>query len=69
MISETDINDWDFDQTVYLYNVPNKSKILFDGQEYFFDHIDGMYSYCTDLNGAIVHLNAMTKVHLLKNET
>jgi hypothetical protein len=30
----------------------------------FFDHIDGMYSFCKDLNGNIIHLSFATEVEL-----
>ena len=33
--------------------------------EYLFDHIDGMYSYCKDSAGQIVHFAAWTKVYKL----
>ena len=33
--------------------------------EYGFQHIDGMYSFCTDANGIPVHFAAWTKVHKL----
>lgn len=29
---------------------------------YWFGHIDGMYSFCKDLEGAIVHFAAWTEV-------
>ena len=32
----------------------------------FFDHIDGMYSYCTDPDGNIVHLGCCTEVIIVK---
>ena len=47
-----------------LYKVPNKSWIILKGEKYFFDHIDGMYSYCTDEDGNVVHLAAFTDVEL-----
>ena len=33
--------------------------------EYLFDHIDGMYSYCKDNAGQVVHFAAWTKVYKL----
>lgn len=33
--------------------------------EYLFDHIDGMYSFCKDSNGQVVHFAAWTKVYKL----
>lgn len=28
----------------------------------FFDHIDGMYSYCKNIHGQVVHMAAWTEV-------
>jgi hypothetical protein len=33
--------------------------------EYLFDHIDGMYSFCKDSAGQVVHFAAWTKVYKL----
>lgn len=33
--------------------------------EYWFGHIDGMYSYCKDMAGNVVHFAAWTKVKKL----
>ena len=33
--------------------------------EYLFDHIDGMYSFCKDSEGQVVHFAAWTKVFKL----
>ena len=35
------------------------------GEPVKFHNIDGMYSYCTDLDGNIVHLPAWQKVRVL----
>ncbi len=35
------------------------------GDKYFFDHIDGMYSYCRDKQGNVVHLPAWTEVEIM----
>ena len=37
-----------------------------NGEEYNFSHIDGMYSYCTDDNGNVVHLKAWTEVEIVE---
>lgn len=42
--------------------VPPAGIIADKGERIFFDHIDGMYSYCTDEAGEIVHLAAWTEV-------
>jgi len=51
---------------VRLYNCPRQSYIKIDHDStrtiYFFDHLDGMYSYCTDKYGNIVHLAAYIDV-------
>lgn len=55
-----------------LYEVPNKTyvRIVDDGDlgymdPYFFDHIDGMYSYCTSKDGCVVHLFCGTEVEIV----
>jgi len=50
-----------------LYKVPNHSYVkLMDTEEMFkFFHIDGMYSYCKDMQGNIVHLRAWTAVDIV----
>jgi len=51
---------------VRLYNCPRQSYIKIDsdstGTVYFFDHLDGMYSFCRDQYGNIVHLAAYIDV-------
>lgn len=45
-----------------LFDLQKGSKIIADcsdgSKHIVFDHVDGMYSYCTTENGAIVHLRA-----------
>lgn len=62
-----------------LYNCSNKTwvKVIQDikglpfshnfiiPEEVFFDHIDGMYSYCKDKEGNIVHLPAWSDVEIV----
>lgn len=47
-----------------LYDIKKGSKIyaeLSDGSDHLiFDHIDGMYSYCTTEKGGVIHLAAVT---------
>ena len=52
-----------------LYEVPRYTKVRVIGEqsfEVFFDHIDGMYSYCTDNEGNAVHLAAWTEVEIVE---
>jgi hypothetical protein len=47
-----------------LYDLEKGSKILVDlsdGSSYaIFDHLDGMYSYCTTEKGGVIHLSGGT---------
>lgn len=48
-----------------LYELPGPCRIVFsDGSELNFDHIDGMYSYCTDDNGTVFHISAFADVQI-----
>jgi hypothetical protein len=48
-----------------LYEVPRNSRIILnEGEELNFHHIDGIFSYCTDDNGNIIHLSASTDVKI-----
>lgn len=50
-----------------LYDVPRYSRIrLPDGLELNFDHIDGMYSYCTDDKGNLFHISAFAEVEIVQ---
>jgi hypothetical protein len=53
-----------------LFEVPRYSrvKVIDDGKEYNFKSIDGMYSYCTDDKGSVVHLQAWTEVEIVEKE-
>ena len=48
-----------------LYEVSNKSYIHFEGVDLFFDHIDGMYSFCLTRDNVPVHLSAYSNVNVL----
>jgi hypothetical protein len=52
--------------TVKLYDVPRNTLVFVpDLDEYiWFDHIDGMYSFCKDMDGNIRHLAAWTEVEI-----
>ena len=63
MINEHDIADHE----CALYELHRGDKFIFDGNEgpFFFDHLDGMYSYCKDDHGTLFHFAAWTKVKKL----
>ena len=48
-----------------LYEVPKRTWIMVDGEKIFFDHIDGMYSYCLDEGGNVVHISASAEVEIM----
>lgn len=55
-----------------LYEVPRNTyvKVVDDPNGYyFFDHADGMYSLCTDIDDNIVHLGASTEVEIIPKPT
>jgi hypothetical protein len=62
MISEIDIRDYEQLPVRELYKVKPRSYIQIKNDVLFFDHIDGMYSYCLTLADEIVHLAAWTEV-------
>ena len=68
MISEVDIRDWERLPIKELYKVQPKTwvEIVATKDVLFFDHLDGMYSYCKDIAGNIIHLAAWAEVHPLK---
>jgi hypothetical protein len=51
-----------------LYSVENKTYVYVPEWDstVFFDHIDGMYSFCMDMENNIVHLAAWTEVQPLR---
>jgi hypothetical protein len=68
MISEVDINDWEKQDPIPLYSVPNKSYVQVGDVTLFFDHIDGMFSYCMTAANEVVHLSASAIVIPLKRK-
>ena len=53
-----------------LYQVPCNTRIkLATGEEILFHHIDGMYSYCTNDQGQVVHIAAFTEVEIKSDKT
>jgi hypothetical protein len=71
MLSEVDIRDFDKQPVTPLYSVKPKSYIQMPntGVVFYFDHIDGMYSYCLDMFGDPIHLVAWTDVIPLVKKT
>lgn len=58
------------DKATKLYNVPRSTWIVLSEDAkvtdmIYFDHIDGMYSYCLCPNGDLVHISANTEVYPL----
>jgi len=65
-----------------LFNIPENSKIIVKGNIKTppaspqvkkgdilqFHHIDGMYSYCKNTDGEVVHLAAWADVDVIKEE-
>lgn len=69
MISEIDIKDYEQLPVRELYKVKPRSYIKLpwmDGtgidEIIFFDHIDGMYSYCLNMKNQVIHLQAWAEV-------
>lgn len=58
MINEHDLKDWIHLKAAPLYSVPKKTYVRWFDQYYFFDHLDGMYSYCTNMAGDVLHIAA-----------
>jgi len=52
-----------------LYTVPRNSRIrLSSGFELNFAHVDGMYSFCTDDDGNVIHLAADAEVEVIEEK-
>ena len=47
--------------------VPPAASELHEGETIFFDHIDGMYSFCRNAAGEIVHLVAWAEVEVVSD--
>ena len=52
-----------------LYEVPRNSEIRIQTDDgpmtLLFHHIDGLFSYCTDPLGNVVHVSALTEVTVI----
>jgi hypothetical protein len=62
MINEHDINDWVHHKPTELYSVKPKTYIKVLDTVLFFDHLDGMYSYCVTLDNQVVHISGSALV-------
>jgi hypothetical protein len=52
---------------VKLYEVPRETWVSMTKDKdtlFFFDHIDGMYSYCVNRAGDVIHVGASTMVFM-----
>ncbi len=49
-----------------LYELPRKTYFTIDDDDskkvFFFDHVDGAYSYCLDIDKNLCHFGASTEV-------
>ena len=68
MISEIDLRDYEQLPLRELYKCKPRSYVMVDDAVIFFDHIDGMYSYCRDMLGNIIHLTAWLEVAPLQRK-
>jgi hypothetical protein len=66
MISDVDLRDWIHLQPTPLYSVPKRNYVKWCENYFFFDHLDGMYSYCLDMTGNIFHIPAAAQVTPLR---
>lgn len=69
MLNEHDLSDYDQLPVRELYKVKPRSYIKLPWMEgtgidevLFFDHIDGMYSYCLNMDDQVIHLQAWAEV-------
>lgn len=52
---------------VKLYELPRNSPFILYGNKYTLGSIDGMYSYCTDSLGRVIHILAYQEVEIETN--
>ena len=64
------INNYDSIFGTPLYNIPPKTWVecAETGHKFFFDHIDGAYSLCTEIGGGISHYSSSMKVRILEDK-
>lgn len=53
-----------------LYNIPRNTWVecAKTGHKFYFDHLDGMYSYCKEIGGGISHYAADMKVRIAEKQ-
>lgn len=68
--SQDYVNNYDSVFGTPLYNIPRKTWVeaAETGHRFFFDHIDGMYSYCQEVGGGISHYSANMKVRICQDQ-
>lgn len=69
MLNEIDIRDYEQLPIRELHKAQPRSYVMVDNEIIFFDHIDGMYSFCLNMFNEVVHLAAWTEVVPLQKKT
>lgn len=65
MLSEIDIADYEQLPIRELYKARPRSYVMvpsMNNETIFYDHIDGMYSFCLSMANEVIHLAAWTEV-------
>jgi hypothetical protein len=52
-------------KTKELYRIPRNTYIRVGESVLLFDHLDGMYSFCTDKDGNVHHIAAWAEVEIV----
>jgi hypothetical protein len=76
MLSEVDLLDWEITgDPVKLYDLKRGKQLVATGDtgstncnHFWFHHIDGMYSFCTLLDGTVFHPVVWTEVYKCKQK-
>ena len=72
MISEINIKDWERSvNKIELYNCQRETIVSFVDEPdvpFWFDHADGMYSFCKMLDGTVFHPIAWSDVFLWRKK-
>lgn len=62
MLSEIDLNDWEMIDPKPLYDCDRETPVKVGSTLYWFDHVDGMFSVCYDVQGNLAQWSAWTTV-------